>query len=70
MKVEIDFPSEFGSDKPGYIHLGRLVLSGYICRLVLSPTGGLQLACPEKAVGKGIILLKGYEEGLSPPVDG
>jgi hypothetical protein len=57
MKVEIDFPSDFGTNKPLYLPFGRLHLGDHVARIVLSPAGKLVLCAPKEAVEDGSIVL-------------
>lgn len=57
MKVEIEFPGEFVSNKPLYIQLGRLILGGHIGRIAFSPEGKLVMVINRKAVEDGAIIL-------------
>lgn len=64
MKVEIEFPVDYVTNKPGVIHIGRLYLGlagTFVGRIVLCSDGAIRLAIDKTAVEKG------YVELYDPP---
>lgn len=71
MKIPIEFPVSFETNKPGFIHIGRIYLGPFHCRLVMSPDGKIRMAVDKGAVDKGYLILTELSEetigfGLTP----
>jgi hypothetical protein len=75
VKVEVDFPGEFGASGPTAIELGRISLNGAIVRVVFDPRGFVQLLIPAEAIEDGYVVFSKPPRGVlglpeEPPKDG
>lgn len=56
MKVEVDFPADFESDRVIPIHLGRLMIGPHVARLYLCPDGNVRMSISKSAIEQGFIV--------------
>lgn len=64
MKIGIEFPADFNSDKVLPIHLGRFYLGGWIIRQVLCPDGKVRLVVPQGAVDDKSVIVNIPDEAV------
>lgn len=63
-KIEINFPGDFESGRAGALPVGRIMLGGYVLRLVFTPRGEVVGLIDKGAIASGnLILMKSPEEG-------